>query len=105
VNRSLQFLFQHGMNAALAFDPGKTLKGAGYQAHMEMGFAMAAIVAGGAGMAGVTGAFVPHLQRQRRKGGGQFLRHGVGDFHPALVCFAPPKVKQYVSLSFTLASP
>lgn len=100
-----ELLLQNGVNAPLAFDARQPLEDGGNQMDMKMGFPMASIVTRGAGMTRMAGAFVPHLKRQRRKSGGQFLPNGIGDFHHFVVCFRRPKVKRYLSLSFHRATP
>ena len=72
---------------------------------MEMGFALAAIGAGGAAMAGMFGAFVAHLQGLRRKGCGQLVVNGIGNAHGAKHRFRALKVKRYLFLFFTASFP
>ena len=59
-----------GINPALAFHPRDPVEGGRYDLHMEMSLALAAVVACGAGMAGMAGAFIPHIQCDRRESGG-----------------------------------
>ena len=100
-----KFRGQGGIDAALAFHPAHAIKGGRHKADMEMGFALAAIVAGGAAMAGMFGAFVAHLQSLWRKGCGQFVMNGIGNAHGAKLRFRASKVKQYLFLFFTASFP
>ena len=100
-----QFRRQGGIDAALTFDPIDAVKGLRHQADMEMGFALAAIVAGGAAMAGVACAFVAHIQRLRRESCGQFVMNGIGNAHGAKLRFRALKVKRYLFLFFTASFP
>ena len=78
---AVQFRGQRGMDAALAFHPRTPSKACRHQPDMEMGFALAAIVAGGAAMAGMAGAFVRHLQRRRARRRRSVFADGVGNAH------------------------
>lgn len=100
-----QLLFQRGVNAPLALDARKPLERGRNHADMEMGFTLTAIVTRGAGMAGMAGAFVLHVQRHWGESRGEFLPDGVSDFHHFVVCFRRWKVKRYLPLSFRHAAP
>ena len=65
-----KLVFQHGIDATLTFHPAKTFEGRRHEPDMEMGFTPAAILAGGAGMPGMAGAFVHDVHFVGRKGGG-----------------------------------
>ena len=97
--------FMAGMDAALAFHAGQSLERRRHNAHLEMGFAPAAIAACGAGMSGMAVAFVHHLQPFGRKSGSQFFADRVGHGHEAEVPPPGGKVKRYVFLSFTASTP
>jgi hypothetical protein len=100
-----QFRDQGSIYAALAFHPAHTVKGGRHKPDMEMGFALAAIVAGRPAMAGMFGAFVAHFQGLRRKSCGQFVMNGIGNAHGAKHRFRAPKVKRYLFLFFTASFP
>ena len=102
---ALQFGDQRGMYPALAFHAADTFERRRHQPYMEMGFAMAAVIARRAGMAGMAGALVVHFQHQRRESGGQFFANCVGNSHKAELRLHGVKVKRYVSLSFTGSFP
>jgi len=72
---------------------------------MKMCLTLAAIIARGAGMAGMAGALVLYIQRQRCERTRQFFPDTGGDGHKGEHLPAGAKVKQYVSLSFTLSIP
>ena len=81
MDRAAQLVGQRGIDTALAFDAGDAIKSGRHDPDMEMGLALAAIAARGAGMAGMAVAFVHHIQRRRRESGGQFLPNCVRDRH------------------------
>lgn len=63
--RTVQFIGQSGVNAALSFQPRQALKTRRNDADMEMGFPQATILARCTCVACVTSAFVSHLQALR----------------------------------------
>jgi len=100
-----QLVLQRGIDPALAFHPRQPFERRRDQPDMKMGFALAAVIARGAGMAGMAGALIFDLKRHRRKDRCQLLPHGGCDTHMFEVPLLGLKVKQYVSLSFTLSIP
>ena len=105
MDRARKLVLQRRMNAALPLHPRHAFEGGRDQPDMEMGFAPAAIIARGAGMTGMAGALVLDVQGQGRECGCQLLADIGGDTHKAEVLLCRGKVKQYVSLSFTLSIP
>ena len=77
MHRATELIGQGGIDAALSFHPIYAVKSVGNDAHMEMGFTLAAIIARRAGMTGMAMAFIHHIQRQRRKRSRQFLLNGL----------------------------
>lgn len=100
-----QLVLQRGIDPALALHPGKTFKSGRNQPDMEMGFAVAAVGASGAGMTGMAAALILDLQRQGRESGCQLFADIGGDAHGMEHLFRMQNVKRYVSLSFTLSIP
>jgi hypothetical protein len=100
-----QLVFQRGIDPALAFHARNALERCRDQTDMKMGFALAAIVAGGAGMAGMAGTLILDIKRHGRKNRRQLLPHGGGYAHGFEHLPPGAKVKLYVSLSFTLSIP
>jgi len=77
----LQLAGKRGVHAALALYPAFAFKSRRHDPDVKMGFAPAAIGARGARMAGMAMAFIHHIQRNRRKAGGQFFPDDIGDRH------------------------
>ena len=76
-----QFVRQSIINAALALDPRQAGEFGRHDADGKMGFALAAVIARGAGMAGMAAAFVLNDQQAGRKCGGEFFADAVGNAH------------------------
>ena len=76
-----QFTCQHCINPALALDTRKPGECFRHDAHAEMGFTLAAIVAGRARMTGMVCAFVMNGKLDRRKSSGELFMDPVGNAH------------------------
>jgi hypothetical protein len=105
MHRAAQLVRQRGMDAALTLNARGAFKRRRHQTDMEMGLSRAAIVARGAGMAGMGGAFVADFERYGRESSGQFVPDGVGYAHAGRVRVSQAKVKNFIFLFFTPAIP
>lgn len=105
MHRAAQLVRQCGMDAALTLHARGAFKGRRHQTDMKMGFSDAAIVARGAGMAGMGGAFVADLDGDGRESGGQFVPDGIGYAHAGRVRVSWGKVKNFIFLFFAPAIP
>jgi hypothetical protein len=73
---------------------------------MEMGLSHCAVGAARARMTGMARAFVRHHDFVGLQGFGQLAVDAIGDGHGRCLAHAAPgKVKQFVSLSFTVQTP
>ena len=75
------FIRQNRIDPPLAFDPRKAGKFRRHDPHGEMGFALAAVVAGRTRMAGMVRAVVMNDKCAGGKGGSKLLVDPVGNAH------------------------
>jgi len=87
MHRAAEFIGQGGIDAPLALHPVYAVKDVGNDAHMEMGFALAAIATRRPGMAGMAMTFIHHFQRHRCERGHQFFMNGLRNTHQPCSAF------------------
>lgn len=81
MNAARHFICQHCINPALALDTRKTGEFRRHDPHAEMGFALAAIVAGRARMTSMVCTFVMNGKLDRRESGYELFMDPVGNAH------------------------
>ena len=105
MNRTRHLLGQDAVNPALALDPRQAGKLFRNDAHREVGLALAAIAARGAGMAGMTGAVILDNQHIWRECGGEFIADRVGNAHSADEAMLPRQSQAIGLLVFCRSPP